>query len=723
MGLFSGKYVEQVSLSSIPLMKEFPNFKKRALLNALATGGDIVDALQQASQANISKKMVRMFKEAQEYYPYGLPYSDITQEYRPEVTTGMMAQVLRRVYGNVVLDVTSMSLSRLNNDFYMKHIFGDRYGFDPDHLTAPTGVTPPGTIYLPGKPLYWFVHYTRATNGVFLVDYLYSPIGTDNQGQPLYVTRSEIFPSPGGPDVYFYQVEWLDTSFRKRFWVYDPELRTHPELDTITDIDAAPNFGPVIPIKENNAYLVPGTTLYTASKKLLDLVGLDMQYLVDQIKESGSDGTIYNAYFALAVNIRSEVQEVRRYLYRFFTRLRSGLVLQDTYNSSVLDENGSFIPNRLTLDIWKNWRYGITIKESNFNFFIWYTHLTQKTSVGVIGVVGTVISTVTTLTDVFVNEFIGSGYDQSDNSIDYTITHRINRSYITFQKQIASGVIHSIRVHGITANSEIHGKLSDSVTLSHAPEFQLLIPLEADIWGETPNVELEKLSFAGMQLVLHGYQVTYLHWYETTSFSMFIKFVGAVLTIYSLGSDGGLFAQIGAAIAGEVGALAALATTLLTIAGTSAVGNLIAKELGGEAGLIFAAVAMAYSVSSMGISNDGLPFADLALAISSAVSQGVQKNLAEAFETLYSEAQAFLLSSKEKMEEVEKAKSMLYDNKDSINPLFLIAAKGMIYTNESPEDFITRTIHNPNPGVATLAAIRNYVSGQLALPKPPVVQA
>jgi hypothetical protein len=128
MGLFHGKYVENVSLSSIPLMKEFPNFKKQALLNALATGGDIVDALQQASQANISKKIVRMYKEAQEYFPYGLPYSDITQEYRPEVTTGMMAQVLKRVYGNAVLDIISMSLSRLNNDFYMKHIFGDRYG-------------------------------------------------------------------------------------------------------------------------------------------------------------------------------------------------------------------------------------------------------------------------------------------------------------------------------------------------------------------------------------------------------------------------------------------------------------------------------------------------------------------------------------------------------------------------------------------------------------------
>lgn len=721
MGLFSGKYVEQVSLSSIPLMKEFPNFKKRALLNALATGGDIVEALQQATLAGIANKMERMYGEAQRDFPYGLPYSDITQEYRPEVTDVVLAQILQRVYGGLVLEIRNSTLARLNNDFYMKHIFGDMYGFDPDNIN-PTG-TPPGTIYLSGKPKYYFMRYTRAATGVFLVDYLYGPMGTGSQGQPLYVTRSQVFASPGSLDTYFYQVEWRDGSGRIRFWVYDPLLNTHPELSSATEIDAAPNFAPVIPIKENNAYLNPTSQLYTSSKKLLKLIGLDFDYLADQIKESGSDGTIYNAYVTLAINIRSTVPEVRQYLYRFFSKVKSTLVLRDTANSSVLDSNGSFLPDKVTLDIWKSWRYGITIRESNFNFFIWYTHMTQKTTVGVIGAVGTVLSIVTTLTDIVIPEFIGSDYDQSGNPIGYTRYHRVNRSYITFKKQISPTVTHAITIHGITANSEIHGRLSDSVTLSHAPEFQLLIPLDADIWIQTPKVEREKLSFASMQLVLHGYQVTYLHWYETTSFSMFVKFIGAVLTIYLLGSDGGLFAQIGAAIAGEVGALAALATTLLTIAGTSAVGNLIAKELGGEAGLIFAAVAMAYSVSSMGISNDGLPFADLALAISSAVSQGVQKNLAEAFETLYSEAQAFLLSSKEKMEEVEKAKSMLYDNKDSINPLFLIAAKGIIYTNESPEDFITRTIHNPNPGVATLAAIRNYVSGQLALPKPPVVQA
>jgi hypothetical protein len=726
MGLFHGEYVENVSLSSIPLMKEFPNFKKQALLNALATGGDIVDALQQASQANISKKIVRMYKEAQEYFPYGLPYSDITQEYRPEVTTGMMAQVLKRVYGNAVLDIISMSLSRLNNDFYMKHIFGDRYGFDPDHLTAPTGVTPPGTIYLPGKPLYWFVRYTRATNGVFLVDYLYGPIGTGNQGQPLYVTRSEIFPSPGGPDVYFYQVEWLDTSFRKRFWVYDPELRTHPELDTITDIDAAPNFGPVIPIKENGVYLNTASALYSASKKLLKLVGLDMDYLAGQIQGSESDGTIYNAYFVLAVDIRSQIPEVRQYLYRFFQKVKSDLVLRDTRNSTVLDSNGSFIPARLTVDIWKNWRYGITIRESNFKFFIWYSHMTADTYVGTIGVVNAVTSTVTAVTDALLPEFIGSGYDQSGDPIGYTIYHRINRSYITFRKQLAPGIVQMVRIHGITANSEIHGKLSDSVTLSHAPEFQLLIPLEADIWGATPHAELEKLSFAGMQLVLHGYQVTYLHWYETSSFGMFIKFVGVVLTIYSLGADGGKFSELAVAIAEYLAVDIVIVNVVLQIAiafGIGAAGQLVAKAFGAEAGLIFSAIAMTYSLSSMAISPNGLPFADLALAVASAVSQGVQQNLAEAFEALYSESEAFLLSSKDKLEELEKAKSMLYDNKDSINPLFLIAAKSMIYTNESPQDFINRTIHNPNPGVATLAAIRNYVSGQLTLPKPPVVQA
>jgi hypothetical protein len=162
---------------------------------------------------------------------------------------------------------------------------------------------------------------------------------------------------------------------------------------------------------------------------------------------------------------------------------------------------------------------------------------------------------------------------------------------------------------------------------------------------------------------------------------------------------------------------------IATAFGIGAAGQLVAKAFGAEAGLIFSAIAMTYSLSSMAISPNGLPFADLALAVASAVSQGVQQNLAEAFEALYSESEAFLLSSKDKLEELEKAKSMLYDNKDSINPLFLIAAKSMIYTNESPQDFINRTIHNPNPGVATLAAIHNYVSGQLTLPKPPVVQA
>jgi len=478
---------------------------------------------------------------------------------------------------------------------------------------------------------------------------------------------------------YYVQYTLADGSVKS--WMYNTNSNTYPELDYVEAVGSESPFYPVVPLRYDNTDYCHeddwDTVRYMTSKKLLRIMGMDIQALREGINENPNIDDVDHAYFMFGVQLQDESQSAKRYLCAFFEHMDSLLPTGEQSQSIRITEGG--------LDMRLSWDNVDTTIRS-----------------GRIGTKGTANSTV----NATANQMVFSVQFDEDSYKEVTVTGLRHTNYI---------------YEGKTVETTLADTLEED-------EYNFIIPLHASVVEGLPTVVRNELYFDAMQLVFYSYEVTYVAWYKQEWFLNLIKIVAIVLTIMSIGSMASVgyeaFTIATAAGASTLAALGAAAQVIILqiLDGmvTSYLFKLAISQVDPDFAMIVAAIMIVYGGFKVFKAGGNLvegSTAELLLKLSSGISYGVQQNLAQATLDLRGEVDAFSKDADEKMDALDEINKE-FALTGIIDPMEFIMSEPMINLNESPESYYFRTVHSGNIGAMAYDAITKYHDTMLDLPKP-----
>lgn len=472
---------------------------------------------------------------------------------------------------------------------------------------------------------------------------------------------------------YYAQYSLADGSIKS--WLYDTNSNTYPGLDYTEAAGSESPFYPVVPLRyENTDYCHEDewdTVRYLTSKKLLSIMGMDIQALREGINENPNIDDVDHAYFMFGVQLQDESKSAKRYLCAFFEHIGS---LQS--QSIRITEGG--------MDMRLSWDSVATVIRS-----------------GRIGTKGKANSSI--------------------NSAANQMVFRVQFDEDSYKEVTVTGLLHTNYVYeGKTVETTVADTLEDG-------QYNFIIPLHAGVVEDLPTIVRNELYFDAMQLVFYSYEVTYVAWYQQEWFLNLIKVVAVVITIASIGTlaSAGYEAFVLATAAGAstLAALGAAAQVLILqiLEGmiTSFIFKLVVSQVDPDFAMIMATVLLVYG-GIKGFKAGGIvegSNAEMLLKLSTGITAGVQQNLAQATLDLKSEVDAFSKDADEKMDALDEINKE-FALTGIIDPMEFIMSEPMISLNESPESYYFRTVHSGNVGAMSYDAITNYHNLMLDLPQP-----
>ena len=238
-----------------------------------------------------------------------------------------------------------------------------------------------------------------------------------------------------------------------------------------------------------------------------------------------------------------------------------------------------------------------------------------------------------------------------------------------------------------------------------------MIPLDHAITQAYSIPDRELLYTRSLHYVFNSRVIQEIKWYQSDWFQFVMVVAAIVITVVSMGGDGG--SSLAAVVAGKMTVtafIAAVAMGIVEYVATSMAFKLFADKVGVEFAFlvaIAAALAGSYKAYQAG-SIAGAPTAQKLLTLSSNLVSGANASLKSAMIGLQNELEAFNTLAKEKSSLLEEANKLL-------EPSNVLSS--LVIFGESPDDFYNRTVHAGNIGVVGIDSISSYVDIALTLPK------
>ena len=504
-------------------------------------------------------------------------------------------------------------------------------------------------------------------------------------------------------EIYYYTKYTLDSDpTYNKFWTYLVSSGTYPDLAVTSSsavyVEAAQL--PIIPLREGFKSInstTPQHPAYQTSKKILDIINLDIDDLIDQVESNENLDQISNAFVLFGLNIYSETQAGQKALYTMFRNLFVNQeVTKAVYDANPPEADPIFNTVRMT--------------EQSFNTIIGWNYITIDNIVGTIGLgkVGTYEIEV----DVLPNSPV-----EEDEETGETTGGGVNSTY-TLRKMIAPNLYEELVIHGmfqsinvITEDGKIRAYLNE-LTTDVAKKQNFIMPLPYYIFkgGLLDAQESETVIYEALTMVIYASEHIHLEYYETEAFLNFfaiiIEVAAVVVLIVSLGSAAS-FSHAVLVLAEQLlyqYALTLVLEELLYLAGDSEIARALA--------FVAYAAASYYGVNR---ATGGMTIAEDLLFTVNALSQAATIELEFQADELQQEIDAWIVSSQERQEELDKAQALL-DNNTGLSLEEMITYMP-IDPYETPNDFYDRTIHTGNPGVITLSQIETYHDNLLTLPE------
>ena len=544
-----------------------------------------------------------------------------------------------------------------------------------------------------------------SNDGVTVVTLTFYDVPTDSDWGTPYV-----IPPVASPDRYITCFYELDSAPGiDKIFTYAMTSGVHLELEALipNTIDDSEVF-PIVPLRRGTVTVKAdniGTSIfvtqhiYDTSQTLLNFIGLRLEDLTQAIESNGDIGLIQDAFILFGVNVYTQSIPGIKVLYRLFSEIYPLQIVDKVRYDYHTSLNNDTAP---PINTWG-------ISEQSYNLVFDFNYISFNSVIGSIGPVGAYTNNVTILANTPVVP------EQTND--EGTVIEREHgndpRSYITLRNQINATTYEEYQIHGVrmstvivTTGTEAMAKIIELE--AEAPDDKrksAIIPLaNYQLTGLSP-IEVEQVLTESLIMSVYAKDSQYLEYYETKSFSSLFTAIALFLTIISLGKASSLIA-----LAKALFVQLALKYTLEEI---------LSHNISPAAkGLVIAAYAYA---SAKNLSNAAggafdLLSAETLLALTNAVTEAANIDTAIRADALQEDIDAFQSLVAKKEEELEAALSK-YD--DIASPLDPYDARKLFVQNtyESPTSFYERTIHNTNPGVASLDQIQDYYKIQLRLPE------
>jgi len=533
--------------------------------------------------------------------------------------------------------------------------------------------------------------------------------GTDNDwdiSDAYTITRNETttlgYPiSPSDPESYYHAKYTLDSdpSYEK-FWTYKRSLGTYADLEggSATGIYHQADMVPIVPLRKEFVSVNSDKTTqdYKTSKRLLDIINLDIEVLIEQIETNPDISSIEDVFVIFGINLYTETEVGKKALYSLFYNLYLySDVTKAEWDAHPVDEDPIYNTFRVT--------------EQSYNTVIKYDYISFTQNTGVIAEMHHYVIEVVVLDNTVYEE----------DEFGEVITQGAVNSYVLMKFQDSASTYFELKIHGMFSLVNIFttaGFVKNHVVeLSTDPIAMnnFIIPLPnhmfdgGAIGGLTPH-DGENLIYESMHMVMYASDHIHLEFYETPTFLNFVSFVlqvvAIVILVWSLGTAKDVSAALWI-IAKQILIQYAL-TLILTYLLTEFADDEFAKYLI-IAGYIYA--------SSLNASSSNMQGAEALLFAVNAGTQAITIDLQLQQDQLQTEIDAFTVDAEEREEELEKARDLLPNN----SGLELWELATYLPTNpyEDPNSFYIRTTHETNPGVLVLSQIENFHANLLVLPE------
>ena len=744
MGLFSSKSRIYVGTSVVRVIDDvsIPDATTTGVVKSIFNSGDMPEHIMEEMISSIGVRAERMYDYAVKKYTHGLPSGQVFASTRGREE---VAAVLTGLEGRaIVLDYCQFGPPNSLHMGWMKII--DLYGYNaqtnqlpvlsaqkgyPVYLDDMRVVVPDVSIgsFEKGALDQWG---TPATAGVTP----WRPTGSAAAGamrapSPVmvsptavedYVAVEHTWSVPGGPHAPvnydpkrsastqiliteamadstadYFHAKYTVNGVTK-YWMYRVGLGTHPSLDVLFDqpLETNGRFFPLVHFRSDGVSLINNKTseAYKTSKKMVKYLGMDFDLVAEKIDENPDIGVIRQAMLTMAVPANTTNEMEQRYLFRFFTN--------QFYNQNQNQQHGSPTQGFIFGNLFRQFqgaKSAVVIQDAKFKMVLSNAGIYKRRISGSIGAINS--HTSGTRTDVYRTTHVDLETGEPVITFNSVLVHY-------YRRQISAHLYDEVAINDLRMAYYIYDNYKD---VGKGSENSLLIPLDHSITEDFSITDREELYSRSLHFVFNSLQIVKVKWYQSGWFKIFIQIVGIVLTVMTLGADGGFFATLAA---GGAAALTAVVTALIVnyLVGLviSYALKLFVKLVGAELAFliaIVAALAGAYKILMNG-GLQGAPWAKELLQLSTGLTGAVSSNMQEKFGDLLADYESFNLFKTAEEKKLEEANKLL-EFKNHLNPFVIFG--------ESPNDFYNRTVHVSNPGVMSIGAISSYVDIALTLPK------
>lgn len=499
-------------------------------------------------------------------------------------------------------------------------------------------------------------------------------------------------------DASYYQAKYINVGTGEiGYWIYQQGLGTFPALDSVYELTGqAPymtsgSYFPIVPFREFWTDYTDGS--FDETEGYISIVGLlknlDMDYAAigAAIHENPDIDKVVQANMFMGVPVMSEDQADRAYIFAFFKQLE-----QASPSLSGGDEDSAY-------------KLGFTFEyyDAGFHASITYVRIARRIVAGNIGQVGYYDSTYS------VQEFYTDEVEYRAGGLRYRQEDRID---FKFRKQISNGLVEEIVVDDAIMRYWVGSLAFNAPVNIPSPIEAFLIPIDKNLTSLLDYRQRQRLYYRSLHFVFMSELTVETEWYESSAFKFVLTVAAVALTV--------LFPPAALVNAWGQGFIAFAVAVAQTIA-AGVVINLaleaLIKEIGVEAGLIVAIVALAvggykgFTASSIGQE----AWAGNLIAASSGLVNASNAVLGDMYSELQSDIARTLVTQEKLMEELQEKMDLL-SNRSGIDPMVFEVMVPLTVFGETGSQMVNRTAGNPNPGTLCFDLVKNFVSNSLRLP-------
>ncbi len=292
------------------------------------------------------------------------------------------------------------------------------------------------------------------------------------------------------------------------YWIYKFSDGTYPDIDPNTSILSNLDMLPVGIIRQDkvNTNTDKESEAYRSTKRLLDMLFLDINDITDNIMENPGIDDVDDVFVNFAINPTSTVEVISKALYLSYYQM----IVTYSVVSNTNEYSASFSEQDIQCAVvWNEHSYTADIS-------------------------GTLAS--------------GQEYEHEIVEVPEIIEEgevtQEAGSILKIRHQTAPGLYDELKVHNLNGMASIAYAGYSKVAFNRIGDDSFTIPLSFFILSMLDPIEQMELYKHILRLDLYSIQIIELEWYQTSEFLTLFKFAALAITIWTAGAAGGLWAVV-----------------------------------------------------------------------------------------------------------------------------------------------------------------------------------